>query len=79
MGFLLFYFVILIVATTTNTQDILEHADSSSRNAEITVPYYVWVGTKVIKQFRIDVTVPKNTTFFEVMEFAQEQNRKHFR
>jgi len=79
MGFLLLYFVILIVSTNMNTQDILEHADSSSSTVQITVPYTVWVGTEVTKQFIIDVTVSKNTSFFDVMNLAEEQFSKHFR
>jgi hypothetical protein len=79
MGFLLLYFVILIVSTNMNTQDILEHADSSSSTVQITVPYTLWVGTAVTQQYNINITIPQYTSFFDVMKLAQEQNPKHFR
>jgi len=79
MVFLLLYFVILIVSTTTNMQDILEHADSSSSNVQITVPYYLWVGTEVTQQFNINITAPHNTSFYDVMNLAEEQSPEHYR
>ena len=79
MVFLLLYFVILIVSTTMNTQDILEPADSSSSTVQITVPYYLWVGTEVTQQFNINITAPQNTSFYGLMQLAEAQNPEHYR
>jgi len=79
MRFLLLYFVILIVSTTTNTQYVLEHADSCSSTVQITVPYILWVGTQVPAEFSIDITVPQYTSFYDVMKLAEAQSPEQCR
>jgi len=78
MGFLLLYFVILIVSTTTNTQSVFEHVVPYS-TVRITVQYYMWVGTEVTQQYHINITLPQFTTFYGLMQLAEAQNPEDYR
>jgi hypothetical protein len=79
MQFLLLFFVILTISTTTNTHHVLEHTDSCFSTVQITVPYTVWVGTNVTADFSTSVTVPQYTTFYNVMDRAESQSPEQYR
>jgi len=79
MQFLLLYFVILTISTTTNTQNVLEQADSCFSTVQIAVPYTLWVGTNVTAEFNMTFTVPHYTMFYDVMKLAENQSPEQYR
>jgi hypothetical protein len=79
MRFLLLYFVILTVSITTSTQNVLEDADSCFSTVNITVPYTLWVGTDQPKVFSLEFTVPRYTSFYDLMQLAERQSPAEFR
>lgn len=49
--------------------------DSEARN--VTLTYTLWVGTNVTENYTLTVTVPRNLTFYNVMQIAGEMDN-HF-
>lgn len=58
------------------TKSLSSHGnDSEIRN--VTVTYTLWVGSNVTENSTISITAPRNTSFYNVMQMAMEQD-PHF-
>lgn len=45
--------------------------------SNVTVSYTLWIGTYLKRIHHINISAPKNTSFYEVMKLAAEQNNHY--
>lgn len=67
-------------ATNSLSNEVLLTAGSTSPAPQepkmITVKYSLWIGNNITENYTVSVTVPANTSFYEIMKRAAEQNEK---
>jgi hypothetical protein len=64
-----YLFLLFVILTTAKAQGISE-SDSCYSTEDITVPYTLWFGTDVQESRSTDVTIKRNTPFYNVIEAA---------